>query len=185
MNTSMPFPAPNDGDVERAVAELKNYVAAHAPAAPAVAPAAKRVRDLRAEVDEAHVLLELQADAAPLLADTDRFRRSRKRAAEAARLHALAQDPAARAWHALRVRLVLTAAALTALVGALAWSTTGVHHTLTRGMVERTAAWWGAWAVEPVISTVLLVVGRGRSWRPAAGCCITRTWRWSSTARWR
>lgn len=163
MNTFMPFPEPNDDDVERAVAELENYVATHAPTTadptpPAITPATKRVRDLRAEVDEAHVLLELQADAAPLLVDTDRVRRSRKRAAEAVRLHALAQDPAARAWQASRVRLVLTAATLTALVGALAWSATGVHHTLTRGMVERTAAWWGAWAVEPVISTVLLLV---------------------------
>ncbi|MEU4740688.1 hypothetical protein AB0G02_09490, partial [Actinosynnema sp. NPDC023658] len=174
MNTSMSFPEPNDDDVERAVAELENYVAAHAPAAadpapPAVAPATKRVRDLRAEVDEAHVLLELQADAAPLLVDTNRVRRSRKRAAEAARLHALAQDPAARAWQTSRLRLVLTAAALAALVGALAWSTTGVHHTLTRGMVERTAAWWGAWAVEPVISTVLLVVVGARAFLATRG----------------
>jgi hypothetical protein len=174
MNTSMPFPEPNDEDVECAVAELEKYVAAHAPAAadpapPAVALATKRVRDLRAEVDEAHVLLELQADAAPLLVDTDRVRRSRKRAAEAARVHALAQDPAARAWQASRVRLVLTAAALTALVGALAWSTTGVHNTLTRGIVEHTAAWWGAWAVEPVISTVLLVVVGARAFLATRG----------------
>nr|BFE54098.1 hypothetical protein GCM10017745_75250 [Saccharothrix mutabilis subsp. capreolus] len=68
---------------------LEKYVADHAPAAadpapPAVAPATKRVRDLRAEVDEAHVLLESQADAAPLLVDTDRVRRSRKRAAASA-----------------------------------------------------------------------------------------------------
>ncbi|RKT53567.1 hypothetical protein [Saccharothrix australiensis] len=174
MNTSMPFPEPNDDDVEGAVAELEKYVAAHAPAAadqapPAVAPATKRVRDLRAEVDEAHVLLELQADAAPLLVDTGRVRRSRKRAAEAARLHALAQDPAARAWQASRVRLVLTVVALAALVGALGWSTTGVHHTLTRGMVERTAAWWGAWAVEPVISAVLLVVVGARAFLATRG----------------
>lgn len=174
MNTATPFPEPNDDDVERAVAQLENYVATHAPTTadptpPAIAPATKRVRDLRAEVDEAHLLLELQSDAAPLLVDTDRVRRSRKRAAEAARLHALAQDPAARAWQASRVRLVLTATALAALVGALAWSTTGVHYTLTRGMVERTAAWWGAWAVEPVISTVLLVVVGARAFLATRG----------------
>ncbi|MEU7528064.1 hypothetical protein AB0A74_20205 [Saccharothrix sp. NPDC042600] len=64
---------------------------------------------------------------------------------------------------------MLTTAALTALVGALAWSTTGIHHTLTRGMVERTAGWWGAWAVEPVISTVLLVVVGARAFLATRG----------------
>ncbi|MFT7835609.1 hypothetical protein Q5530_05610 [Saccharothrix sp. BKS2] len=172
MNAHVPFPEPSDEDVENAVAELEKFVAGHAPAVPqSPTPPAdtRRVRELRAEVAESHALLDLQADAAPLLVDTDRVRRSRKRAAEAARLHALAQDPAARAWQAARVRLVLTAVALTALVGALAWSTTGVHHTLTLGMVERTAAWWGAWAVEPVISAVLLVVVGARAFLAARG----------------
>ncbi|MCO1579128.1 hypothetical protein M8C13_25590 [Crossiella sp. SN42] len=153
MNTSTPFPEPNDDDVERAVAELENYVAAHAPAAadpapPAAAPATERPRDLHAEVDEVHVLLELQADAAPLLVDTDRVRRSRKRAAEAARLHILAQDPAARAWQASRVRLVLTAAALTALVGALAvtltldvWLAPGHGSTRCSSLPTPSARW--------------------------------------------
>lgn len=174
MSLLTPLPEPNDEDLERTVAEVVNYVAAHAPATPPPAPTAapsatKRVRELRAEVDEAHTLLELQADAAPLLVDTDRVRRSRKRAAEAARLHALAQDPAARAWQAARVRLTLTLVALVALVGALGWSTTGVHHTLTRSMVERGAAWWGAWAVEPVISAVLLVVVGARAFLATRG----------------
>ncbi|MGB3438259.1 MAG: hypothetical protein WBA97_05850, partial [Actinophytocola sp.] len=89
--------------------------------------------------------------------------------AEAARLHALAQDPAARAWQAARVRLVLTVVALTALVGALGWSTTGVHHTLTQSMTEHSAAWWGAWVVEPVISAVLLVVVGARAFLATRG----------------
>jgi len=101
--------------------------------------------------------------------DTDRVRRSRKRAAEAARLHALTQDPAAWAWQAARVRLVLTVVALAALFGALGWSTTGVHHTLTRSMIERGAAWWGAWAVEPVISAVLLVIVGARAFLATRG----------------
>lgn len=161
MSTQTPNPEPRPEDLENAVDEIVRYVADQAPAVPvqvAEPVTSKRVRELRAEVAEAHALLDLQADASPLLVDTDRVRRSRKRAAEAARLHALSRDPAARAWQAARVRLVLTAVALTALVGALGWSTTGVHHTLTLDMVERTAAWWGAWAVEPVISAVLLVV---------------------------
>jgi len=72
MSTLIPFPEPSDEDVQRAVAELEKYVAGHAPAVPDVVPvdvppATRRVRELRAEVDEAHALLELQADAAPLL----------------------------------------------------------------------------------------------------------------------
>jgi uncharacterized membrane protein len=174
MTTLIPFPEPSDEDMQRAVAEVEKYVAGQAPAVPdvvpvVVPPATRRVRELRAEVDEAHALLELQADAAPLLLDTDRVRRSRKRAAEAARLHALAQDPAARAWQAARVRLVLTVVALVALVGALGWSTTGVHHTLTRTMTEQGAAWWGAWAVEPVISAVLLVIVGARAFLATRG----------------
>jgi len=168
MSLLTPLPKPNDENLERAVADVVKYVAAQAPptstAAPtSLPPTTKRVRDLRAEVDEAKALLELQADTAPLLVDTDRVRRSLKRAAEAARLRALAQDSAARAWQAARVRLVFTVVALVALIGALGWSTTGVHHTLTRSMTERDAAWWCAWAVEPVISAVLLVVVGARA----------------------
>ncbi|WP_169514662.1 hypothetical protein [Actinokineospora enzanensis] len=67
------------------------------------------------------------------------------------------------------MRLALTVVALVALVGALGWSTTGVHHTLTRSMSERGAAWWGAWAVEPVISAVLLVVVGARAFLATRG----------------
>ncbi|MDX3656241.1 hypothetical protein PV646_02875 [Streptomyces sp. ID05-26A] len=171
MSTPIPIPEPSDDDVERAVAELEKFVAGHAPAVRSAdeLPASKRVRELRAEVAESHALLELQADTAPLLVDTDRVRRSRKRSAEAARLHELAQDPTARAWQAARIRSTLTTVALTALVGALAWSTTGVHHTLTRTMTEQGAAWWGAWAVEPVISAVLLVIVGARAFLATRG----------------
>ncbi|RDI23036.1 hypothetical protein [Lentzea flaviverrucosa] len=167
MSTAIPMPDPSDDEMERAVAQVEKYVAGQASIAEVAVT--KRVRELRAEVDEAHALLTLQADNAPLMVDTDRVRRTRKRAAEAARLHALAQNPAARAWQAARVRLSLTAVALTALVGALGWSTTGVHHTLTRTMIERDAAWWGAWAVEPMISAVLLVVVAAKAYLAAHG----------------
>lgn len=183
--TALPLPGPDESDPFAAtVAELERYVAAAAPAVPVpVVPVdhdedqadddgqehrehrgqgagvdTRRVRGLRAEVSEAHALLALQGDTAPLLVDTKRVRRALKRSHEAARLHTLGRNPMARAWQAARVRLVLTVTALVALVGALGWSTTGVHHTLTLGMVERGAAWWGAWAVEPVISAILLVV---------------------------
>ncbi|MFE2750451.1 hypothetical protein ACFXGA_00445 [Actinosynnema sp. NPDC059335] len=178
--TALPIPGPDESDPFTAtVAEVERYVAAAAPAVVhrsgpigshehrddvavgdvrSAGSDTRRVRGLRAEVAEAHALLALQGDAAPLLVDTKRVRRALKRSREAARLHALGQNPMARAWQAARVRLVLTVVDLVALVGALAWSTTGVHHTLTLGMIERGAAWWGAWAVEPVISAVLLVV---------------------------
>ncbi|MBB4969027.1 hypothetical protein [Saccharothrix violaceirubra] len=129
----------------------------------------RRVRRLRAEVEEAHSLLRLQEDAAPLEVDSRRVRRHRRRAVQAGRLHALAQDAAARAWQASRVRSVLTLVALTALVGALAWSTTGVHLTLTLSTAPGSAAWWGAWAVEPVISAVLLVVVAARAYLSTRG----------------
>lgn len=167
MNTAIPMPDPGDDEMERAVAQVEKYIADHASMTEVAVT--KRVRELRAEVDEAHALLALQADDAPLLVDTERVRRTRKHAAEAAQLHALAQNPAARAWQAARVRRSLTAVALTALVGALGWSTTGVHHTLTRTMTERDAAWWGAWAVEPVISAVLLVVVAAKAYLAARG----------------
>ncbi|WP_158842646.1 hypothetical protein [Saccharothrix deserti] len=176
--TTLPLPGPDESDpFAAAVAELERYVAAAAPAIPDQTvpasvdhdedpaddegPAAgetRRVQRLSAEVAEAHRLLALQGDTAPLLVDTKRVRKALKRSHEAARLHTLGQNPMARAWQAARVRLVLTVVALVALVGALGWSTTGVHHTLTMGMTGRGAAWWGAWAVEPVISAVLLVV---------------------------
>ncbi|CAM3961052.1 hypothetical protein KIPE111705_33530 [Kibdelosporangium persicum] len=150
------------------MAQVEKYVACHAASGDS-----KRVQELRAEVDEAHALLALQGDPAPLLVDTKRVRRSRKRAAEAVQLHALAQNPAARAWQAARVRLVLTAVTLAALIGALGWSTTGVHYTLTRTMTERNAAWWGAWAVEPVISAVLLAVVTAKAYLATHGLVLT------------
>jgi hypothetical protein len=167
MTTAIPMPDPSDDEVERAVVQVEKYVAGHASIAEVAV--SKRVRELRAEVNEAHALLALQADDAPLLVDTDRVRRTRKQAAEAARLHALAQNPASLAWQAARVRRSLTAVALTALVGALGWSTTGVHHTLTRTMTERDPAWRGAWAVEPVISAALLVVVAAKAYLAARG----------------
>ncbi|MDQ2582603.1 hypothetical protein [Saccharothrix yanglingensis] len=180
--TTLPMPGPDDSrdEVDQAVAEVMRYVAAQAPALvrdetqPAgnrheVPVRTRRVRRLRAEVDEAHALLSLQGDAAPLAVDSRKVRRSRKRAMQAARLHALAQDAAARAWQASRVRAVLTVVAMTALVGALAWSTTGVHHTLTLNTPVHSAAWWGAWAVEPVISAVLLVVVAARAYLATRG----------------
>ncbi|GAA1308161.1 hypothetical protein [Saccharothrix xinjiangensis] len=192
--TVLPLPGPDESDPFAAtVVELERYVAAAAPAIPrqATAPAVsvdhdrdraddedqgagetRRVRRLSDEVAEAHRLLALQGDTAPLLVDTTRVRRALKRSHEAARLHTLGQNPMARAWQAARVRLVLTVVALFSLVGALGWSTTGVHHTLTLGVPEFTAAWWAAWAVEPVISAVLLVVVGAKAFLTTRGTAL-------------
>ncbi|WP_018683670.1 hypothetical protein [Actinokineospora enzanensis] len=194
--SALAVPGPDESDpFADAVAEVERYVAAAAPTPPprvqpvehddqdtgdgsdqgrSVAVGSSvgrtgRVRRLSAEVAEAHALLALQGDTAPLLVDTGRVRRALKRSREAARLHALGRDPMARAWQAARVRLVLTVVALVALVGALGWSTTGVHHTLTMDMSDRGAAWWGAWAVEPVLSAVLLVVVAAKAFLTTRG----------------
>ncbi|ATE56161.1 MULTISPECIES: hypothetical protein [Actinosynnema] len=172
MITPAPSPEPSDEDVTRTVAAVEHHLAAHAPAEPAAVlalPDTRRVQELRAEVAEAHALVDLQDDPAPLLVDTERVRRARKRAAEAGRLHALAQNPAALALLASRVRLVLTVVAVAALLGALAWSTTGTHATLTRSVPVYSVAWWGAWAVEPVISLLLLVVVGAKAFLAARG----------------
>lgn len=92
MNTAIPMPDPSDDEVERAVVQVEKYVAGHASIAEVAV--SKRVRELRAEVNEAHALLALQADDAPLLVDTDRVRRTRKQAAE--RLHGCTRSPKTR-----------------------------------------------------------------------------------------
>ncbi len=62
--------------------------------------------------------------------------------------------------------------AASALCGALGWSTTGVHYTLTRHLPTRDAAWWAAWAVEPVISAVLLVVVAAKAYLASRGVTL-------------
>ena len=118
----------------------------------------KRVRDLRAEVAEAHRLLALQADEAALLVDTPKVRKRRKQGAEAARLHALANEPALLAWQAARWRRVLTAVAFVSLVLALGWSTAGVQVFASEGGPPWSSAWMFAWLVEPFMSLSLLTV---------------------------
>ena len=129
----------------------------------------KRVRELRAEVAEAHQLLALQADRAPLLVDTDRVRSTRKQAAEAAQLHMLAQDPAAKAWTAARWRLTLTTAGMIALVLALGWSTANVHEFAAAAAAVWSAAWVFGWFVEPFLSLGLLTIVGARAFMATRG----------------
>ncbi|HEY0641289.1 MAG TPA: conjugal transfer protein TraI [Pseudonocardiaceae bacterium] len=132
-----------------------------------------RVRRMRAEVAEAHALVDLQADTAPLLIDSPKVRRRRRAVAEAARLHALGQDPAAQAWRAARWRRTLTTLAMTALILALGWSTAGVQKFAANGAPTYSAAWWLAWLVEPLISLALLFVVGARAFFASRGQALS------------
>ncbi|GAA3037589.1 hypothetical protein GCM10017559_76840 [Streptosporangium longisporum] len=118
----------------------------------------RRVRQLRARVAEAHRLVDLQRDEAPLLVDTDKVRKRRARVAEAARLHALAQDPHALAWSDARVRRTTTVMSMSAAVIALGVSSIGVQHSVAKGLklAEGSIGWWAAFGVEPILSLPLL-----------------------------
>lgn len=129
----------------------------------------RRVRQLRAVVGEAHALLSLQADQAPLLVESPRVRRRRLAAAEAVRLHTLGRDPAMRAWRAARWRRVFTAMAMTALVLALGWSTAGVQRFAATDTPSGSVAWWLAWLVEPLMSLALLSVVAARAFFASVG----------------
>lgn len=175
---SMPPPdppgEPTPQDISRGLTELERHVAGHAPPAPAPlhAPASgetKRVQQLRAEVAEARLLGELQDDDAPLMLDTAKVRKRRRAAWQAARLHALAQDPATRAWQATRMRRLLIAIAMVALALALGWSTAGVQ-TFAAGNAEKwSPGWMFAWLVEPFMSLALLVVVGARAYLSTLG----------------
>jgi hypothetical protein len=132
-------------------------------------PETKRVRDLRAEVAEAHKLLALQADQAALLVDTPRVRRRRKQGAEAAHLHALANQPALLAWQAARWRRALTVVAFVALTLALGWSTAGVQVFAAEGAQAWQPRWVFAWLVEPFLSLALLTVVAARAYLGTRG----------------
>jgi hypothetical protein len=183
MNTTNP-PAeppgePTAQEIARALDALEQHVAEHAPAAdpepqsqalvPLEGGETKRVKQLRAEVAEAHLLADLQDDDTPLLLDTKRVRKHRKRAAEAARLHSLAQDPMTRAYRVLRTRRRLIAVAMVALTLALAWSTAGVQAFASEGAAKWTPPWVFAWFVEPFMSLALLVVVGARAYLSTLG----------------
>jgi hypothetical protein len=183
---------PDPDEVARGIAELERYGNAHAPALPTPALPAptpqapqapeatetpegetQRVRRLRAEVAEAHRLVELQADDAPLLLDTAKVRKRRRAAHEAARLHELATDPAMRAYQAARVRRLLVTGAMVCLTLALGWSTAGVQAFAADGAPAWSPGWVFAWFVEPFVSLALLVVVGARAYLAIQGRPLT------------
>ncbi|TDE26432.1 conjugal transfer protein TraI [Nonomuraea mesophila] len=176
MSTATPTPEPSPEDISRALAEIERHLTELAPPTPP-APLAepndagetRRVRQLRAEVAEARQLAALQTDDTPLLLDTPRLRKRRKKAHEAARLHLLGQDPAMRAWQAARMRRLLVAAAMVALTLALAWSTAGVQHFAAEGAPAWSPGWIFAWLVEPFMSIALLVIVGARAYLGTQG----------------
>jgi hypothetical protein len=179
MSIANPAPEPTPEDISHGLAALEQHLADVAPA-PAPAPVrvngegmTRRVRQLRAEVAEAHLLADLQDDDAPLMLDTKRVRRCRKAAREASRLHALEQDPAMRAWQAARMRRLLVTAAMVSLTLALAWSTAGVQHFAADGAAPGTPSWLFAWLVEPFMSLALLVVVGARAYLGARGAPLS------------
>ncbi|OUC93113.1 hypothetical protein [Streptosporangium minutum] len=179
MNTATPTPDPDE--VARGLAELERYTADHAPTVPAPADIAeegetRRVRDLRARVAEAHRLVELQDDDAPLLVDTPKVRKRRTKVAEAARLHALAQDPDALAWRDAKVRKVTTAMTMTAACIALGVSSIGVQASVATGLnlKDGSIGWWAAFGVEPALSLPLLAAVSVQAYAAMRGHVVDR-----------
>lgn len=177
MSVTSPTPEPTPEDISHGLAALERHLADVAPSSTPSAVvddgATRRVRRLRAEVAEAHLLADLQGDDAPLLVDTKRVRRRRKAAQEAARLHVLGQDPAMRAWQAARMRRVLVTCAMVSLTLALAWSTAGVQRFAADGAEPGSPAWLFAWLVEPFMSMALLVVVGARAYLGSRGAALT------------
>ncbi|HEX5543605.1 MAG TPA: hypothetical protein VFX60_18980 [Micromonospora sp.] len=173
--------APEPDETGAGIDAIERYLADVAPAATALqlvdeqerghlpTGETRRVRQLRAEVAEAHLLAQLQGDDTPLLLDSPRVRKRRRAAYEAARLHQLAQDPVMRAYQAARFRRVLVVAALVSLALALAWSTAGVQVFAADGAEPWSPAWVSAWLVEPFLSLALLVVVGARAYMGTRG----------------
>lgn len=178
MTITTPTPEPMPEDVTRGLAALERHLAEQVPAVAPVRPVeaegqTRRVRRLRAEVAEAHLLAGLQDDDAPLTLDTAKVRKRRKAAREAARLHELGQDPAMRAFQAARMRRVLVAAGMVSLTLALAWSTAGVQVFAADRAPAWSPSWVFAWLVEPFMSLALLVVVGARAYLATQGAPIT------------
>jgi len=136
----------------------------------------RRVKALAWEVAEARRILALQGAPEPLLVETDRVRRRRKRVIEAARLHALDQDPIARAYRDQRVRRVITWMVMGAAGIALAASSIGVQASVVRalGIDHGTPGWWAAYLVEPALSLPLLAAVAVQAYSAIRGKVVDR-----------
>src|SRR5690606_35688163 len=100
----------------------------------------------------------------------------RKRVIEAARLHALDQDPIARAYRDQRVRRVITWMVMGAAGIALAASSIGVQASVVRalGIDHGTPGWWAAYLVEPALSLPLLAAVAVQAYSAIRGRVVDR-----------
>ncbi|MEU8199333.1 hypothetical protein AB0C10_36670 [Microbispora amethystogenes] len=184
MSMTTPPPEPSPDDVERGIAAIEDHLAAQTPpppSPPAVIPdelgETKRVQRLRAEVAEAHQLAELQDDDTPFQLDTDKVRKHRRRTWEAARLHQLAQDPAALAYRDAKVRKVTTGMTLTAAGIALAVSSIGVQASVAKALDLQESdglGFWAAYGVEAVLSLPLLAAVGVQAYSAIRGKVVDR-----------
>lgn len=189
MSVTFPAPEPTPEEVSRALAEIECHLRDQAPPASPSAPAwpavaepvdtlgeTKRVRRLRGEVAEAHLLAELQDDEAPLLVDTPKVRKHRKRAAEAARLHELAGDPAAVAYRDAKVRRTVTVMVMVAACIALLVSSIGVQASVVAALElpRFSLGWWAAFGVEPALSLPLLAAVAVQAYSAMRGQVVDR-----------
>ncbi|MFI7470535.1 hypothetical protein [Nonomuraea sp. NPDC049646] len=135
-----------------------------------------RVRKLRAEVAEAHRLLELQGDGAPLLVDSPRVRRRRRAAFEAARLHELEQDPVALAYRDQKVRRTVSVMVMSAAGIGLAVSSIGVQASVAKALKleHGGVGWWAAFGVEPALSLPLLAAVAAQAYSAIRGQVVDR-----------
>lgn len=185
MTATTPAPEPNPDEVARGLAELEQLAnATPATNLPAVPPApavpvvgeTKRVKRLRAEVTEAHMLAALQEDNTPLTIDSDKVRKRQRRVWEAARLYQLAQDPAELAYRDAKVRKVTTAMTLGAAGIALAVSSIGVQASVVTALNLESAdlGYWAAYGVEAVMSLPLLAAVGVQAYSAIRGKVVDR-----------
>lgn len=180
MNTSQEPPdEPTPEEIARVLGELENHFDDPEPSRPLVPLGdgeTKRVQQLRLEVAEAHLLADLQDDETPLLLDTDKVRKLRRRTWEAARLHELAQHPAALAYRDAKVRRVTTAMVMTAAGIALAVSSIGVQASVAKALdlTKDDLGWWAAYGVEAVLSLSLLAAVGVQAYSAMRGRVVDR-----------
>lgn len=185
-DTPEPQPEPTPGEVEQGLAAIEGHLAEAAAVTSASLPAVreqpemdgetKRVRALREEVAEAHLLAELQDDETPFTLDTTKVRKLRRRTWEAARLHELAQHPAALAYRDAQVRRITTRMTMAAAGIALAVSSIGVQASVVKALDIEQAdlGWWAAYGVEAVLSLPLLAAVGVQAYSAIRGKVVDR-----------
>lgn len=188
--TTPPLPEPEDMDRVLAALEAQLAATGEGQAGPEAAEAAtgegqgqatpgqtRRVRRLRAALDEARATLDLLAEGDPReQVPTRREQRRAHRAARMLRAYQLSQTPALLAARDARVRRWTTIAALVSAGLALAWSTAGVQRSvaLADGLVPGTVAYYAAYLVEPMMTVLLLGLVGGQAYAAMRGRPVAR-----------